>query len=731
MDVALDKKNRQGNKQNSGSSWYDHNISQTHFLWALGSICQLNRVPFDPTLVIQQFPPPHSMAVLADAGRSMGFEIDAKEQSVSAVKAHQLPCFALSNSSNDEAADTGPNGKTPHDASGEEATDDLKLVLVAKQQDEDILYFNAGTDQPRTLPFAEADTRFLPLHLRFFVAEEETPADELDSKPRKFGFRWFIPELLKYKSIWREVVLASLAIQLIALATPIFTQVIIDKVIVHHTMNTLIVIGVALGMFMLFTAVMTWVRQYLVLHTGNRIDAVMGSKVFGHLFNLPPKYFENRPTGTLVARIQGMETIREFITGAAVTLILDFPFLFIFLGVMFYYSWQLTLIVLTVIVAISVLSLAITPTLRERLNQQFQYGARNQAFLTEYVNGMETVKSLQMEPQLRQRFGGYLSTYLKANFKSRNLSNTYNVCANTLEQFQTLAVLCVGAWLVMTTDTLTIGMLVAFQMFASRLSQPMLRMVGLWQQFQQANIAVRRLGDVMDAPAEPYSITPARAKGGRAKIDCQALSFRYGKDLPFLYQNVNLIVEPGETVAIMGPSGSGKSTLAKLLQGFYRPTDGRILIDGRDVRHLAANELRQYFGVVPQETLLFSGTLYENLIVANPLATFEQVIQACRMAEIHEVIEQLPNGYQTELGERGSGLSGGQKQRLAIARALLKRPAVLIFDEATSALDRETEEQFTKTVNKLREKVSIIYITHKIPKSLNVDKLFSLDTDNG
>ncbi|WP_024461685.1 peptidase domain-containing ABC transporter [Marinimicrobium sp. LS-A18] len=700
---------------------YELEISQDHFLWALGSVCRLNQVLFSPKLISQQFPPPYTVASIALAGRALGFAIEITEKSTDSLNSHELPCFSfLVEGSENESGGVGISKEL------NSSSNTLLVLLFERQQDQQLVYFDAGTNTPKLLNAPEAACGLYPLQLKFSVVEEEPKQDELDSQPKKFGYRWFIPELVKYKPIWRDVLLASLAIQIIALATPIFTQVIIDKVIVHHTLNTLIVIGVALCMFMIFTAAMTWVRQYLVLHTGNRIDAILGSHVFSHLFNLPLKYFEHRPTGTLVARIQGMETIREFITGAAVTLILDLPFLFIFLAIMFYYSWQLTLIVLSVILAISVLSLAITPTLRERLNKQFQHGARNQAFLTEYINSMETVKSLQMEPQLRQRFGGFLSTYLQASFKSRSLSNTYNVAANTLEQFQTLAVLCVGAWLVMTTDTLTIGMLVAFQMFASRLSQPMLRMVGLWQQFQQANIAVKRLGDVMDAPAEPYAVTPVRTQSDKGHIECQSLSFRYSADLPYLYQKLDLTVESGSAVAIMGPSGSGKSTLAKLLQGFHRPSDGRIKIDGRDVRHLAANELRQYFGVVPQETQLFSGTVHENLIVANPGATFEQITQACRMAEIHEVIEQLPKGYQTELGERGVGLSGGQKQRLAIARALLKRPGVLIFDEATSALDQSTAEQFARTVNKLRGKVTLLFITHQLPKGLMVDKVVTL-----
>jgi subfamily B ATP-binding cassette protein HlyB/CyaB len=334
---------------------------------------------------------------------------------------------------------------------------------------------------------------------------------------------------------------------------------------------------------------------------------------------------------------------------------------------------------------------------------------------------METVKSLQMEPRLKQRFGEYLAAYLAAGFATKQIGNSYNVAANALEQLLTLAILCTGAWLVMTSPGFTIGMLVAFQMFAGRLSQPMLRMVGLWQQFQQADIAVKRLGDVMNAPAEPYSVVPARQGGGVGRIEISNLAFRYAENLPWLYQGLNLTLEPGRCVALMGPSGSGKSTLAKLLQGFYQPQEGAILIDGHDLRHLSANELRSHFGVVPQETVLFSGTIYDNLVIASPLAGFEQVIEACRMAGIHDTIEKLPQGYQTPIGEHGAGLSGGQKQRIAIARALLKRPQVLIFDEATSNLDAETAEQVAGTINQLKGKAAMLFIAHQVPKALRVD----------
>jgi subfamily B ATP-binding cassette protein HlyB/CyaB len=433
----------------------------------------------------------------------------------------------------------------------------------------------------------------------------------------------------------------------------------------------------------------------------------------------------------VVARVHGVETIREFLAGGLVTLLLDFPFLIVFLAIMFWYSWQLTLISLASLTLISILSVAITPLIRQKLNSQFMVGARNQAFLTEYISGMETVKSLQMEPQLKQRFGDYLAEYLGAGFQSRNLANSYNTAANAIDQAQTLAILCTGAWLVMHDSNFTVGMLVAFQMFSGRLSGPVLRLVGLWQEFQQADIAVKRLGDVMNAPIEPHSIIPARANNNtQARIDVDSISFRYSEEHPWLYRDLSFQIQPGHCVVLMGPSGCGKSTLAKLLLGFYQPQEGSIKLDGRDIRHLASNELRANFGVVPQETILFSGTIYDNLIMANPHASFEQVIHACQLAEVHETIEKLPQGYQTEIGEHGAGLSGGQKQRIAIARALLKQPKLLIFDEATSSLDTHTAEHFARTINKLKGQVGMLFITHQLPKGLQVDEAVLLGKES-
>ena len=680
-------------------------LDREHFVWALAASCQLYRVPFDATLALQQLPPPYTIGTLHQALVALEFKAGVREVDAGGLGSVALPCFAA-------VRVEGDVGR-------------VSLVLLLSAGAEKVTLFEPGAARPLELEPAAFAARYAGRVLQ--LSRKEAPVADPDGRERPvFGFRWFIPELLRHRRIWRDVLLASLAIQLIALATPLFTQVVIDKVVVHHTQNTLVVVGVALAIFLVFTAGMTWVRQYLVLHTGNRVDAVLGTRVWEHLLALPPRYFEHRPTGVLIARVHGVETIREFVSGAAVTALLDLPFLGIFLAIMFWYSWELSLLVIAVLGTVVALSLAVVPHIRARLNEQFLVGARNQAFLTEYVSGMETVKSLQMEPQLRNRFGDYLAQYLRAGFDTRQLSNTYNVAANTLEQLLTLAILVAGALLVMRNEGFTIGMLVAFQMFASRMSQPMLRLVGLWQEFQQAAIAVKRLGDVMNAPAEPYSMTPAREAAARGEIEIARLAFRYAENLPYLYRDLSVTLRAGRCVALMGPSGTGKSTLAKLLLGFYLPTEGAIKLDGRDIRHLSVNELRRHFGVVPQETTLFSGTIYDNLALANPLATFEEIVAACKMAEIHDVVEQLPEGYQTRIGEHGAGLSGGQKQRIAIARALLKRPKVLIFDEATSNLDLATAEQFARTINKLKGKVTMLFITHQLPRGLQVDEVVTL-----
>jgi ATP-binding cassette, subfamily B, bacterial HlyB/CyaB len=699
-----------------------------HVTWIFANLCRIHRIPFDPRLLLQCHPPEpdgsYSLPLVLSAAQALGFTVEEiAASSIDELAPYAMPCLAVYAHPSVIATPEGEPAP-PEDHA-------ISLPILLSEADGDrIVYAEFGNQHPCSCSRAELRER-ITANLLLFTPRQENVASESaaeDTAQGKFGFSWFASEFLRYRKVWRDILIASLALQLIGLATPLFTQAVVDKVVVHHTQGTLIAIGIGLACSIVFSSIFSWVRQYLILHTGNRLDAVLGSRVLSHLLKLPMPYFAQRATGTLVARMHGVETIREFLSGAAVTLVLDLPFMTILLAMMFWYSWQLSLIALTMLAVLTILSLAVSPLFRERLNRQFLLGARNQAFMTEYISGMETVKALQLEPQLEQRYGRYLADYLAAGFGTKQVANTYNTIANGLDQLQNLVVLVVGALLVMGNDGFTIGMLVAFQMFAGRLSQPMLRMVGLYQEFQQTSLAIRRLGDLMNAPAEPYSPIPSRTGHGPGTIEINDISFRYSEDRPWLYRDLSFTFKPGKTTLIVGPSGSGKSTLAKLLLGFYRPGDGNILLDGQDIRYFTANELRSRFGVVPQETTLFSGTLYNNLQMANPLASFKQIVQACQMAEIHDMIEKLPQGYQTEIGEHGVGLSGGQKQRIAIARALLKQPRILIFDEATSNLDVQTAEHFARTINRLKGKVTILFIAHQVPKGLQVDETVIMGT---
>jgi ATP-binding cassette, subfamily B, bacterial HlyB/CyaB len=680
-------------------------LMPTQFVWLVCSLAQIFGKSLSPDQLLREHPAPLNKASLTNALSDL--QLLLVSQQFGKLKAPFLVQL--------------------QPQAGSEEQQEWRVV-TSKNQSDAKCFSPERPNEAETISLAQLEARVLCAWevRRRVEAPTDHDAKAEAARANQFGFRWFIPELLRHKRVWRDVLVASLVLQLIALTTPLFTQAIIDKVLVHRTQSTLMTIGFALVVFTMFTALLSWVRQYLVLHTGNRVDAVLGASVWEHLLRLPVRYFEQRPTGVVAARLHGVETIREFLSSAAVSLILDLPFLVICLAIMLYYSVTLSSIVVAVLLLIAIASFVMAPIFQKQLNEQFLLGARNQAFLTEHIAGFETVKSLQMEPQLRKRYADYLAALLHSSFRTKQTANSYNTAATTAEQFMTIAILLAGAWVVMNEPAFTIGMLVAFQMFASKLSQPVLRIVGLWTQFQQARLAIDRLGDLMNAPLEPYNLQSKRATQGKGRIELQGLSFRYRQELRDLFENLNLVVEAGQSVAIMGPSGVGKSTLSKLLLGFYLPTSGRIRIDSQDATHLAANELRANFGVVPQESILFSGTLLANLQAGNPNTSLEQVVAACQLAGIHQVIEALPQGYDTEIGERGVGLSGGQKQRIAIARALLKQPKILIFDEATSALDKDTAEAFAATVNQLKGKVTMLFITHALPRNLKIDAVFQM-----
>lgn len=687
-------------------------IAREQFVWAVGSMCRAHRLPFDPELLRQQFPPPHGPQAIIAAAEALGLRAQRIKSSLSRLAHVPLPCLLLFSVRKGDSDATG-----------------LGLLLRIEQGVAQLLEPEA--EAPLAIALEALDDRYAGEAIGFTPDSRVEDPQAQTASGGRFGFRWFAAELLRHPATWRAVLAGSLAIQLLALALPLLTQVVIDKVVVHQTPQTLTVIGVALLLAALSGAALSWARQYLLLHLGNRVDARLVTRLFAHLLSLPPRYFERRSTGTLVARLQGVETIREFLAGAALLLVIELPFGLVFLAAMFWYSPLLSWIALGVLALLAVLAIVIAPELRRRLDRQFLLGARNQAFLTEHISGMDTVKSLQLEPPLARRFEADTSAYLSAGFHARKLAAAYNVLAQALEQLMSLLVLCAGAWLVMQNAGFTIGMLVAFQMFAGRAAQPLLRIAGLWQEFQQAAIAVRRLADIADAPAEPYSLAPGRSALADAAIAFENVSFRYTPRGDWILDRVLFHLPAGSCIAIVGRSGSGKSTLARLLQGFITPEEGVVRIGGRDLRTLAVNELRASLGVVPQDTVLFSGSIFDNLAIANALVGFEEIASACRAAEIHDFIESLPQGYRTRIGEHGAGLSGGQKQRIAIARALLKRPSILVFDEATSQLDAKTAEQLAATVSRLRGRVTVLFIAHHVPESLHPDRCLDLSAESG
>lgn len=555
-----------------------------------------------------------------------------------------------------------------------------------------------------------------------FTLDVPTNEEELE----RFGWTWFARAFFARKPVIRDIVLASFVVSLIGLAYPLATQAIVDKVITNQATSTLIALGTGIAMMAVFTGLMGWLRQKLLLRLSNVVDSDLSQRVMLHLLQLPLPYFHGKTTGTLINKVHGIERIRSFMAGAFLLCALDLPFMLVFLALMVSYSISLTGVVLAFLAVMLALSLVAAPILRSHANESMQLGAKLQGFVTEQVAAVETLKCLQLEPHVARQFQGLNEAQLQSNLRLQEFSNGYNSFMQVAEQLMNASVLCLGAYWAMTGTDLTIGMLVAFQMFAQRVVQPVLKLSGMWQELQQVRVSAKMLGDIVNQPIERYSAHDSSAGAPKGEVSVQGLSFSYAKDRPPIYENLSFDLKAGSLVLVTGPSGSGKSTLAKVLLGLYPNYKGSIKLDGRDIRSMSVNELRRSFGVVPQESVLFSGSVIENLMAVAPDATMERAVLACKMAGVHSVVENLPEGYQTKLGERGSGLSGGQRQRLAIARALLKRPRVLIFDEAVASLDDESMEHIATTANELRGKVTILFVTHKVPASLLVDQRLTL-----
>ncbi|MBQ8458650.1 type I secretion system permease/ATPase [bacterium] len=542
----------------------------------------------------------------------------------------------------------------------------------------------------------------------------------------KFGFKWFFNEIFRYKKIIGQVLLGSFVVQLFGLVTPLFTQVILDKVLVNRTLATLDVLAFAFIVVAIFELLLNLSRNYIFIHTTNKIDAKLGAKLFKHLFRLYYVYFENRQVGNIVARVRELDSIREFITNKSVSVLIDAFFSIVFLAIMFVYSAKLTYISLGFLAIIAIIYVTITPELRERLEEKFQMGAHSNSYLVESVTGVQTVKSLAIEGSMFRKWEDKLGKYLKSSFNLAIIGNFTGSICGFLQKGMTIAILYVGVMLVI-ENKLTIGQLIAFQMFSGQFSAPMLRLVGLWNEFQQTLLAVDRIGDILNSPVEMQSgnaITLSHVKGD---IKIENLSFRYNVDAPMVLKNINLEIKAGERIGFVGRSGSGKSTITKLIQRLYYTTEGTIFIDGIDIRNINPVWLRTNIGIVLQDNYLFSGTIKDNIALPRPNVPMEGIVQVSQIAGAHEFISTLPKGYDTEVGERGSSLSGGQKQRIAIARALISNPRILIFDEATSALDYESERIIRDNMNMISKGRTTIIIAHRLSTIKDCDRIVCFD----
>ena len=544
---------------------------------------------------------------------------------------------------------------------------------------------------------------------------------------RKFNLAWFIPAILRYKHLFSEVLIASFFLQIFALVTPLFFQVVIDKVLVHRGLTTLDVLVFGLIVVSVFEILLTGLRTYLFSHTTNRIDVELGAKLFGHLLALPMSYFQVRRVGDSVARVRELETIRNFLTSSALTVVIDLFFTVVFLVVMYHFSPTLTYIVLAAIPFYVALSVGFTPVFRRRLEEKFRRGAENQAFLVESVTGVETLKAMAVEPQMQRRWEEQLAGYVATSFQAGVLSNVMQQGAGLINKLTIALTLWFGAQLVI-EGSLTIGQLVAFNMLAARVSQPVLRLAQLWQDFQQARISIDRLGDILNTHAEP-AFNPSRAAlpAIRGDVSFDHVSFRYRLDGPEVLSDISLEVPAGQILGIVGSSGSGKSTLTKLVQRLHVPERGRVLIDGVDLAVVDTTWLRRQVGVVLQENVLFNRTVRENIALTDSALPMERVIAAAKLAGAHDFILQLPEGYDTQIGERGSTLSGGQRQRIAIARALVGNPRILIFDEATSALDYESERIIQQNMRQICQNRTVIIVAHRLAAVRIADRIVTVE----
>ena len=592
------------------------------------------------------------------------------------------------------------------------------FILVRVEHDQALIQ-SPVVGRPETLSMAELQTRWTGELILF------TSRASLAGEMSKFDFTWFIPAIVKYRKLLIEVLLVSFVLQIFALVTPLFFQVVMDKVLVHRGFTTLDVIAVGLTVVAIFEVTLTALRSYVFAHTTSRIDVELGARLFRHLLRLPLAYFQARRVGDSVARVREMENIRTFLTGSALTLVLDLLFSFVFLAVMSYYSGWLALIVLASLPCYALLSMAFTPLLRARLHEKFNRGAENQAFLVETLGGISTVKTMAVEPHWTRQWDNQLAAYVSSSFKTATVGTFANSGVTLISKLVTVATMYLGARLVI-DNQLTVGQLIAFNMLAGQVAQPVMRLAQLWTDFQQTGISMQRLGDILNTHTEVAgNKRPLPPLAGRITLD--EVVFRYRPDGPEVLKDISLDIAPGEVIGIVGRSGSGKSTLTHLIQRLYVPERGRVRVDGMDLALADTGSLRRQIGVVLQENVLFNRSIRDNIAVADPGAELTAVIQAAKLAGAHEFILELPEGYDSLVGEHGSTLSGGQRQRIAIARALMTEPRILIFDEATSALDYESERIIQNNMKAICQGRTVLVIAHRLSAVREADRIIVLD----
>jgi subfamily B ATP-binding cassette protein HlyB/CyaB len=595
------------------------------------------------------------------------------------------------------------------------------FLLLGKAGDDKIIVLEPGRPRPIVMAQAELEAVW---DGRLVLMTKRAPLTDLS---RRFDITWFLGAVHKYRRLLSEVLVASFFLQLFALVSPLFFQVVVDKVLVHRSMSTLEVLAIGLVAIALFETILGVLRTYLFSHTTNRIDVELGARLFRHLLALPISYFQARRVGDSVARVRELENIRNFLTSSGLTLVIDLFFTVVFIAVLFFYSPLLTWIVLASFPFYVGISAGATPLFQQRLDEKFKRGAENQAFLVESVAGIETLKAMAVEPQMQRRWEEQLAGYVAASFRVTSLGNVASQIVQFVSKLVSAAILYFGAKLVINGD-LSVGELVAFNLLASRVSAPVLRLAQTWQDFHQARLSVARLGDILNTAPEPaYNPNRMALTAIRGDISFEHVTFRYRIDGPEILHDISLDLPAGQVIGVVGTSGSGKSTLAKLVQRLYLPESGRVLIDGVDLAQVDPARLRRQIGVVLQDSMLFNCSVRDNIALVDPAMPIESIIAAATLAGSHDFILKLPEGYDTIVGERGSSLSGGQRQRIAIARALIADPRILIFDEATSALDYESERIVQQNMAQMSQGRTVLIIAHRLSTLRMADRVITIE----